>query len=355
MPSSKKDDYRLLCQLLNPFTEKGFECPSETNWPILWEIADQTHCLSELHQSIERLDLAHQLPEEMIDALAGIYQGVQLRCELLRDQLYELNAVLNQGGITPIWLKGASILLREDWQANARLMNDLDFWIPQVEQQADALKILDDLSYRVKNTTQDNAWEDSHHYAPRMHPERLATIEIHRHLIRPDFAELLPDADTLKNVDWRTWQSQPIGLLALEDRITHSLIQCSIMASPPLDSGFIRLMKVVDLLRLLDLSGNKQLPEKTIQRIKGSPFESEISAFLTLLERDFAIPNPLSPNQEYCQRVDKNPFTDQALTSWMRAKSFQPPVSWRNFLKNPRLWPTKIMFRLKMLFGQRLI
>lgn len=355
MQKLKFTEYQILCKLVNPFIQVDFESLDNINWPRLWEIADQTHCLPELYQSIIRFDIRSKVPEDMFDALSEIHQGILLRCSLLREQIKEISSALNRSGISPIWLKGASLLIEENWEMNARLMNDLDFWIPDHSQQSIALNVLKEIGYITKNKSDDKYWSESHHFAPRMHPKRLATIEPHRHLVRRVFSELLPDDKTLSQVKWQKWQGYSVGVLNLEDKITHSLIQCSLMATPPLQSGFVRLMKVINLLRLLEKNGSKSFSENTVKRIKEGPFTGEISAFLTYLERDFEIPNPIAKNLWYCEKVDKNSYTYHGYTGWLIKKSFMPPISWKNFLRNPKLWPQKIYTRIQMLFGKRVI
>jgi hypothetical protein len=285
----------------------------------------------------------------MLESGQQIYNALLCRSELLQEQMMEISYALNMVEIVPVWLKGANTLISSNWKNSCRLMNDLDFWLPDPSQHKSAIKALDQLGYFVKPPTKDPDWKLSHHYAPRMHAQRTATLEVHRHLIRPSFAHLLPDNNACSNIQWLRWNGLSIGVLALNDQISQSLVQCTVMATPQLNSGFVRMMKVIDLLRLLEKTNKQQLPEIVINRIESGETICDIITFMTFFEAFFSIRNPFGNDPSLIHLLEKNNYTPER---WLRKNSLKAPANWRQFFITPTSWPSKLSRRIRMLTGK---
>ena len=280
-----------------------------------------------------------------MNQLQVIAHLVNNRSIQLLEQMQEVNATLNEAQIVPVWLKGAALLTEHDGNNKPRMMSDLDLWIPNKENQQIALTALCRIGYSPKPEALQSDWSQSHHYAPLYHPERPVPLELHRHVVRKAIHDLLPDNLAESRLDFTTLSGMPSARLALTDRIMHSLIQCSLMSTPPIETGQIRLMKVMDLVRLLEREGAKPIFAQIVSLISKSRWRPPIKRFLTLLERDFCVTNPLGTDLAYCRAVDHfllhGSFAPQVLIKQM----VRPPGDWRAFLSEPRNWGNKILNR----------
>lgn len=312
----KNQAFGQLCRIL-AVQEQTDSCRhiAPSLWPEIFSIADRTHVLPGLHQALVASPLDYPVPEPMLEALEAIYHLILARCEESRAQIEEITQALSAVNIMPVWLKGAALLTEDTWQQDIRLMSDLDVWIPDPSEQQLALDVLAELGYQYNPRYSELSYAKHHHYAPLVHSQRLMPVELHKHVVQQTLGGLLPDAVAKARLDIVDWQSKTIARLSLDDRIMQSLIQCTLMSTPQMNSGRIRLMKVLDLLRLLQRTGRNELPASIVHDISNLPWRQTMSQFLTWLEKDFGIANPLDYDDSYCSAID----------CWVR--SGKPPLS----------------------------
>lgn len=135
--------------------------------------------------------------------------------------------------------------------------------------------------------------------------------------------------------------------MCLRDRIMHSLIQASLMSTPPIETGRIRLMKMVDLARLVARDGSHALPIDVVTKLTDSLWQVPLARFLTLFERDFLVSNPLGTDIAYCEAVDYLLRHGRPLPKVVLRQLLQPPGNWRRFMSKPSQWPEKVVRRIK--------
>lgn len=291
-------DFQRLCRILSPFSTSdavAAALPAPDGWASLIAMADGQYVLPELHGVLAGHGLTDRVPSPVAAMLEGYFDIAAGRNAELRLQMRELTTLLSAAGVTPVWLKGALLLTQDGWQRSGRVMGDLDLWIPDPEDQRTALRCLEDAGYAVHPGEVDEGWDDMHHFAPRFHPQKPAQLELHRHVVRPALADLLPDREVLARVRWRTWQGLTIGEPGSDDRIMHSLVQCTFMSTPRLLTGRPRLVKYLDLARLLAAAGGPELPAAVIARI-GPRRRRLIARFLTFAESALGLVSPFPPD-----------------------------------------------------------
>lgn len=358
MSSQRDKPFDILCALVNPYIdnkESLFKLINleDCNWEEVWRIADITHCLPELYTSICRLKIQEYVPIDLLSTLTLIYDLLIEKNRSIQSELKEITSILNAINISPIWLKGATLLLSENWTHNTRFINDLDFWIPREAEQLKAINALEENGYKLKPKTKEHFWDKSHHFAPRFHTDRPAAIEIHKNIIASTWSFLIDDKKALNNVQWTKWKSLKIGVLSQNDQIMHSFVQNTVMATPPIESGCIRMMKVLYLIRLLHEGGHKSIPNFLTSRLNKQELDKSIPSFFTFLAQQFDIKNPLKHSDySLLDGLEKNNYTLIGISKYLRKQSLKPPSNWLNFLSNPRDWLTKIKLRYIMFLGQ---
>ena len=185
-------------------------------------------------------------------------------------------------------------------------MGDLDFWVPDLDRQRATLDTLERCGYRGYDDSDERIWRGLHHYGTRYNPDKPAQVEIHRHIVRPAVAGLLPDGPALAAVVRRDWQGMTIAHLCHDDRIMHSLVQCTVMSTPRRRQGRPRLMKYLDLARLMAAGGGgPALPPAILARIGQPRWRRIMARFLTFAAQDLGFDNPLETDRWFLKRIER--------------------------------------------------
>lgn len=312
--------FRRLCRILSPFSdaqEVAAALPPEPGWRGLIAMADAQYVLPELHPVLFGHNLLGRVPPTIAEMLEAYFDIAVGRNTELRAQVAEVTAMLGREGIVPVWLKGAIGLTHDGWERRGRVMGDLDLWIVDPDAQLRALEVFEATGYHRHPGHEEDTWARMHHYAPRHHPERPAKVEIHRHLVRPKLASLLPDRDVAARLVSRQWSGHAMAEPCLEDRIMHSFVQCTFMATPRFESAQPRLMKHLDLARLVAAYGGNELPAAVMARVARPRWRRTARRFLTHAEVELGLANPLPPDAWLCERIayrldhDRLPLIDR--------------------------------------------
>jgi len=213
------------------------------------------------------------IDQDIVEALEGFYHLNIMRNKALREQTLEVCSILNDIGIIPIWLKGATHLLTANWKISERTMLDLDFWIPEPNNQERALLALKKAGYfRAPEYDSDDPYgELHHHFAPLIKSGHFASLELHRHIVTERFRYLLPDNDALKNTCWSEWNGYRVGQLCAKDQALQAYIQCADMDSlfwlnPVYSSSLMKLLELQ--LRLSDIGPDNFLHDQLLPLTK---------------------------------------------------------------------------------------
>jgi Uncharacterised nucleotidyltransferase len=129
-----------LCQCL------GGKAPRDLDWMAVLELANNTLTTPFLIDLVDQPD--QSVPEDVRVLVREIYRRNAVRNELLRAQLEEAVAALNERDVIPVLLKGASHLATAVPERRAtRIMVDLDLLVDP-DQVETALHALADLDYQ---------------------------------------------------------------------------------------------------------------------------------------------------------------------------------------------------------------
>ena len=143
--------------------------------------------------------------------------------------MIEVCTLRNEVDVVPIWLKGVTHLLSPDWETSGLMMLDLDFWTPEPLAQERALARLKQAGYaRAPEYESDDPYGILHqHFAPLIKPGRLASLELHRHVVSEQFRSLVTEDAALRETNWSDWNDHRIGQLCAKDRTLQAYIQCA--------------------------------------------------------------------------------------------------------------------------------
>lgn len=218
-----------LGNVLSPFGDKDWVADNipvdEHNWEFLIMVGSQCLVLPSLYKALLHDRILSKIPKGISEALEGFYVLNNHRNGALRDQVLELSLLLNSENITPVWLKGATNLIREDWRLSSNMMVDLDFWIPAEEEHETTLKLMAKDGYVTIDDYPDEIYLD-HHFAPRFKDSYPASVEFHRHICGAVFNDILNDEHAIHRIEKVFFEGTNVGQLCLADRLMNSYLQC---------------------------------------------------------------------------------------------------------------------------------
>jgi hypothetical protein len=165
-----------LCQCL------GGKAPSNLDWLAVLELANNTLTTPFLIDLVDQPD--QSVPQDVKVFVREIYRRNAIRNELLRAQLEEAVAALNERDVIPVLLKGAAILATAVPERRAtRIMADLDILVDP-DQVETALQALADLDYQSHFRTPPDSRKQ---YTDLKRARDVGMIDLHQGAPGPDY------------------------------------------------------------------------------------------------------------------------------------------------------------------------
>jgi Uncharacterised nucleotidyltransferase len=237
---------------------------------------------------------------EARDALEGFFELNNLRNIELTGQITEVSAILNRIGVTPIWLKGASVLVENDQAQSSRAMMDLDLWLPERTTHQAALSALSAEGYFVSDEFRDfdKKYPDARHFAPMEKSGWPARLDVHSKVLMEEHRSLLNEAAAAQRAMRLTWNGLTVGVLAREDQLINSLAQCFDDAA----DNYRKFAKLLDFVeRLITLSDVER--SQFYDKFGDSEWRRECERLFSLLEHYFEVRSPYPYNSYYADRI----------------------------------------------------
>lgn len=220
--------FDLICALLKARL-RGTQPPSclgphfarDPDVDLVWaNIASRHRITPALAGCIHDLGVTSALPAEFCAYLDATAAGNLSRNRDLRDQLHEMVQRLNSIAIVPCLLKGAARLVDHLYPDDTwRFMSDLDLLLPPSQMSA-AGAMLEEVGYAVSDPFGDG--KPHHHDPPWVHPERVASVELHRYFGLQQ--RLLSVHEIRARIELRDTPLGRVGLLAPEDQVVHLVV-----------------------------------------------------------------------------------------------------------------------------------
>ena len=152
------------------------------DWDVVVKVSTAHYVFSALYCNIQKANLLHYLPEELVTYMEHITKLNRERNEEIINQAKELNTLLLANMITPIFLKGTGNLLAEIYEDIAeRMVGDIDF-IFSKEDYPKAITILRDFGYSEVSEYKYHS-PYSKHYGRLQKENNIAAVEIHSEIL----------------------------------------------------------------------------------------------------------------------------------------------------------------------------
>jgi|TARA_B110000908_G_scaffold129740_1_gene152510 hypothetical protein len=152
------------------------------DWDAVVKLSTAHYVFPALYCNLKRASFLAYLPEELVEYMKYITDLNRDRNKEIIEQAKELNELLLQNKITPIFLKGTGNLLEGLYEdIGERMVGDIDF-IFSKKDYPKAIKLLTNNGYSsIYN--KDYIFPDSRHYPRLIKYNEIAAIEIHKEIL----------------------------------------------------------------------------------------------------------------------------------------------------------------------------
>ena len=267
------------------------ELPPDLSWPQLLE-ASSEHVVT-LALAWRMADDERVPPALRKHLQAALALGRE-RNRLLRTHLGAIGRILNDEGIVPTLLKGASYLARNLYPDDGmRYMGDIDLLVP-AESLGRARATLERQGF--VSAPADTLQRDHHHLPLMHHAAWGVAVELHRRPVGTAWSAIIDEEDLL-----REGTSAPVGEATfLLPSPTHSVVM-GIVHSQLHDGGHrLRrpwLRALLDFARQVEVFGPAIDWHEIEARLRAAP-RGVLAEFLVLAEHLMTVPVPLTADAE---------------------------------------------------------
>ncbi len=151
----------------------------KVDWDNVVRLSTKHYVFPALYCNLKRAELLAYLPEELVAYMNHITELNRHRNEQLIEQAKEINALLLENNITPVFLKGTGNLLEGLYEDIAeRMVGDIDF-IVALKNCKRAYEVL----HRDGYTTNKKLFQDHRHLPRLFHTNRIAAVELHKEML----------------------------------------------------------------------------------------------------------------------------------------------------------------------------
>ena len=253
------------------------------DWHQFTAIASNHMVLQMMYPELLQYKLLHYLPADLQSHLKEIYTQNTKRNEIILSQISNVSELLQKNNITAIFLKGAGILLDDNYgDPGKRIMEDIDI-LTHPNDWMKTVKLLLSNGYKSSYTPEISALAKRKHY-PRMSvASEPAEIEIHQTAVKAQWANKLSFDLLYKNSIPSTINPQ---ILVLNDsfKIIHSALH-TMKEHIGFKTAHIRLREMKDV----EVLSKNVKPEKILHQYTW--FQKEILSLLKLTESVFHLPS----------------------------------------------------------------
>ena len=152
------------------------------DWDAVVKVSTSHYVFPTLYCNLKRVDFLKYLPQDLVSYMEHITDLNRERNKQIITQVKELNSLLLDNNITPIFLKGTANLLAELYEDTAeRMVGDIDF-IFSKEDYPKAITILREFGYSEVEKYKYYIPEGKH-YRRLQKKNNISAVEIHKEIL----------------------------------------------------------------------------------------------------------------------------------------------------------------------------
>ena len=275
----------------------------EHDWPEFARRASEQMVSTAIASELLRRSLLDSLPDDFAAYLRGMLELNVERNEKIAQQLAEAVRTLNAAGIEPVLLKGSAALESGLYRhPGSRLISDLDLLVPAETLRAgsDALQTL---GYRRITDAKNNDahYAEMHHDAPMIHPERVASVELHRRPLHSVRATRIMDAIRSSEVPTNVAGARAL-LPDVTSMLAHNFLHQMVQDSAHV-RGLFQLRQLYEAALLVHRDREQIQWRILLDAIASGGCREEWGSFVALLENQFQLRLPYGTSSRLRSRV----------------------------------------------------
>jgi hypothetical protein len=196
---------------------------TDVDWDAVVKVSTAHYVFPALYCNFKRADFLKYLPADLVDYMKHITNLNRDRNNQIIQQAKDLNSLLLENGVRPIFLKGTGNLLEGLYEdVGERMVGDIDFLFLE-EDFFKAIDILKKDNYS-KSEIELDYFQGFRHYPKLVKQENIAAVEIHKEVTiekhRGEFncKTIIEDAQLIKN----------FSVLSFENQLSLSIISSQI-------------------------------------------------------------------------------------------------------------------------------
>ena len=191
----------------------------QIDWDSVVKVSTSHYVFPALYCNLKRSKFLHYIPDDLVEYMKHITDLNRERNQQIIAQAKEINKLLLENNITPIFLKGTGNLLEGLYEDIAeRMVGDIDFLIKKSDY-SKTIELLTDDGYQKEETSYDDMtfhW----HYPPLLKDNKLVSVEVHKEILKHTHTQFLNYNTILKNIV----QKSDFLFESREDKILNSLL-----------------------------------------------------------------------------------------------------------------------------------
>lgn len=158
------------------------------DWESVVKVSTAHFVLPALYYNYKHASLLHYLPEDLVSYMKHIANLNRERNQQIIAQAKDINILLIQNGIKPIFLKGTGSLLDGLYKdIGERMVGDIDFIVSENEY----IKTIEILQKDGYTRIDKGIIRIHRHYPPLIKNNNIATVEIHSKLLKEKYSSKL--------------------------------------------------------------------------------------------------------------------------------------------------------------------
>jgi hypothetical protein len=182
------------CLIANPPQEQALQVLIASPYDAL-QLSCSQYVVTLLYARLRQFSLLQEFPDDAVELMAKLYDGNLERNRAIDAQCQRVTRILNNDGITPLFIKGSAFLLdRVHPDPGMRIQADIDILTPPDQlDRVEAALLAAGYAVHGDIAHNDALYRQRHHHLPPLrHAEERASIELHHRLVRPDLVNVLP-------------------------------------------------------------------------------------------------------------------------------------------------------------------
>ncbi len=195
----------------------------EVDWDNVVKVSTAQFVFPALYCNLKRRNLLSYLPEDLVSYMEHItHLNRERNLEIIK-QAKEINSLLKENGITPIFLKGVAFLLQDFYHDIAeRMVGDIDFLVSKKDI-LPTISILKNKGY-FEFLSEAILLLDHRHYPRLKNNDGIAAVEVHTEMTKVGYRKEFNFSIIEKSI----YQQGLLNFLSYSDQLALTLISIQI-------------------------------------------------------------------------------------------------------------------------------